>query len=485
MALMTAEEYAKSLRQRRLKVYYMGDRITDLVDHPAVRPSFNTIALQYKLALDPADARLLTARSHLTGETVNIANHVFQSVDDLVQRLKMERRVAQLTARGALRSPGMDAFNALHSVTWECDRKHGTGYHARLNDYLRHVQSKDLAVSGAMTDVKGDRGLRPHEQPDPDMFLHVVEEKSDGIVVTGAKAHQTSAVHCHEHLVVPGRTMTEHARRYAVAFAVPADAEGILHLYSRQPSDTRKLEHGDIDVGIAEYGGNESLMIFDRVFVPWERVFLHGETEFTTPLVERFGSLHRACYGGCKSGIADVLIGAAALMAEYNGLAAKRAIQDKLTEMMHLTETMYACALASAVEGKRLPSGGFMIDLTYANVGKLNVTRFPFDIARLAIDITGGVAITLPSERELRHPELGPLMEKYLRGNAKIPAEHRIRMARLVENLTLGPGGVYFLVESLHGAGSPESQKITLRRELAAHLEDCKHFAQKLAGVSA
>jgi len=186
MALMTAEEYAKSLRQRRLKVYYMGDRITDLVDHPAVRPSFNTIALQYKLALDPADARLLTARSHLTGETVNIANHVFQSVDDLVQRLKMERRVAQLTARGALRSPGMDAFNALHSVTWECDRKHGTGYHARLNDYLRHVQSKDLAVSGAMTDVKGDRGLRPHEQPDPDMFLHVVEEKSDGIVVTGA-----------------------------------------------------------------------------------------------------------------------------------------------------------------------------------------------------------------------------------------------------------------------------------------------------------
>jgi 4-hydroxybutyryl-CoA dehydratase/vinylacetyl-CoA-Delta-isomerase len=483
MALMSPEAYAASLRRRNVKIFYLGERITDVVDHPAVRPSFNTIALQYKLALDPGVAPLLTARSHLTGETVNIANHVFQSVSDLVQRLRMERYVAQRTARGALRSPGMDAFNALHGVTWECDRAHGTEYHRRLNDYLRFVQAGDLAVSGAMTDVKGDRGLRPHEQPDPDAFLHVVEERPDGIVVTGAKIHQTSAVHCHEHLVVPGRTMNEHATKYAVAFAVPADAEGIVHLYSRQPSDTRKLEGGSIDVGIAEYGGNESLMIFDNVFVPWERVFLYGETEFTTPIVERFGSLHRACYGGCKAGIADVLIGATALMAEYNGLVDKRAIQDKLTEMMHLTETMYACSLACAVEGKQLASGGYLIDLTYANVGKLNVTRFPFEIARLAIDVTGGISITLPSEREYRDPELGPLVEKYLRANRKIPTEHRLRMARLVENLTLGPGGVYFLVESVHGAGSPDAQRITIRRELAGHLEDCKSFARGLAGV--
>jgi 4-hydroxybutyryl-CoA dehydratase/vinylacetyl-CoA-Delta-isomerase len=280
--------------------------------------------------------------------------------------------------------------------------------------------------------------------------VRVVDRDAAGVVLRGAKAHQTSAIHCHEHVVLP-MTCGPGEEAWAIACAVPSDAPGITHVHARQPSDSRRTEHAPLDVGLPAFGGCESLMMFDDVRVPWDRVFLCGETEHTQELVRLFGSFHRFCYGGCKVGIADVVIGAASLIARANGVADSHAIRDKLTEMVHLNETMYACALAAAVEARPTAAGTFIPDIALSNVTKLHVTRFPFEIARLAADIAGGAMLTLPSQADLEHPELGPQIAKYMTASPAVPARERMALFRLLEFLTHGGGAVYFLHESLHG----------------------------------
>jgi 4-hydroxybutyryl-CoA dehydratase/vinylacetyl-CoA-Delta-isomerase len=481
MALMTRDDYIDSLRRMKRRVFIMGQEVETGVDHPLVRPSLNACAMTYELAQQPEHAGLLQATSNLTGQTVNRFTHLHQNTADLVAKVKMQRLLGQTTGCCFQRCVGMDAFNALDSVTFEMDQALGTEYHTRFRRYLQHVQERDLVVDGAMTDPKGDRRLKPSQQADPDLFVRIVETKPDGIVVRGAKLHQTGALNSHEIVVMPTQTLAEEDRDYAVAFALPADAPGILMVYGRQPSDTRKLEGGRLDVGNREFGGHEAVIILDDVFVPWERVFMAGEHAFSGLLVERFAGYHRQSYGGCKAGVGDVLIGAAQSLAQYQGTDKASHIRDKIVEMVHLNETLYACGIACSTEGKATASGTYLIDLLLANVCKLNVTRFPYEIARLAQDIAGGLLVTLPSEQDLAHPEVGPYLEKYLRSVERYTTEERCRMLRLLENLTLGPGAAAYLTESMHGAGSPQAQRIMLAR--LAGLEEKMQLARRLAGV--
>ena len=234
-------------------------------------------------------------------------------------------------------------------------------------------------------------------------------------------------------------------------------------------------------MGNSQFGGHEALMVFDKVFIPWEDVFMCGEYEFSGMLVERFAGYHRQSYGGCKVGVGDVLIGAAALAAEYNGAAKASHVKDKLIEMVHLNETLYACGIACSAEGTKTASGNYIIDLLLANVCKQNVTRFPYEIARLAEDIAGGSMVTLPSEKDLRHPEIGKVVEKYFKGIASVPTEHRMRVLRLIENLTLGTAAVGYRTESMHGAGSPQAQRIMISRQ--GNLAQKKELAKAIAGI--
>jgi len=481
MPMKTAREYEESLRQLKLKIYLNGELVKNPVDHPIIRPSMNSVKMTYALAEDPQYEDLMTATSHLTGEKINRFCHLHQSTEDLVKKVKMQRLLGQKTASCFQRCVGMDAVNAVDTVTFEMDQKLGTNYHERFLKFLRRMQEEDWTVDGAMTDPKGDRGLPPSKQADPDLYLHVVEKRSDGIVVRGAKAHQTGSVNSHWILVMPTSTMGKEDADYAVSFAAPADADGIFYIYGRQSCDTRKLEGGDIDVGNKEFGGQEALMIFDNVFIPWENVFMCGETEFSGALVERFAGYHRQSYGGCKVGVGDVLIGAAALAAEYNGAQKASHIKDKLIEMMHLNETLYACGIACSAEGYPMPSGTYQIDLLLANVCKQNVTRFPYEIARLAEDIAGGLMVTMPSERDLKNPEIGKYVEKYLRGVASVPTEYRMRILRLIEHMTLGAAAVGYRTESMHGAGSPQAQRIMISRQ--GNLEQKKELAKAIAGI--
>ncbi len=481
MALMTGQEYVDSIRKLNLRVYMFGAQLENHVDHPILRPSLNAMRMTYELAQQPEHQHLMTAISPLTGERVNRFSHIHQSTEDLLNKVKMQRLLGQMTASCFQRCVGMDAFNAVYTTTFEIDQKHGTEYHARFKRYLTMCQERDLAVDGAMTDPKGDRSLPPHKQPDPDSYLRVVERRADGIVVRGAKAHQTGMCNSHEVLVMPTIALGPEDTDYAVAFSTPSNAENLFIIVGRQSCDTRKLEGGDIDVGNSEFGGVECLLVFDDVFVPNENIYLNGESEFASMMVERFAGFHRQSYGGCKVGVGDVLIGAAAVAADYNGVPKASHIKDKLIEMIHLNETMYACGIACSAEGTQTPSGSYLIDLMLANVCKQNVTRFPYEIARLAEDIAGGSVVTAPSEADLKGDFTGPFVKKYMAGIAGVSAENRLRILRLIENLCMGAGSVGYLTESLHGAGSPQAQRVVIARQ--GNLAHKKELAKKIAHV--
>ncbi|MBM4446498.1 MAG: 4-hydroxybutyryl-CoA dehydratase [Chloroflexi bacterium] len=478
MSMMTGKEYRESLRKLKPEIYYLGEKIESVADHPAFVPHVNAAALTYDMALAPEFEELLSATSHLTGEKINRYTHIHHSHDDLVKKVKMLRALGQQTGSCFQRCVGHDGLNSVYSITYDIDQEMGTDYHKRLVSLLKEVQSKDLMISGAMTDVKGDRRLSPSQQKDPDLYVHVVEKKKDGIVVSGAKAHITGAVNSHGHLVMPTAAMKAEDADYAVCFYVPVDAPGVIHIFGRQTNDTRKC-NCFLDQGNAEYGivGGEALIVFDKAFVPWEHVFMCGEYEFAYELVERFATAHRQNYGGCKTGLADALIGATYALSQVQGTDRASHVRDKLVEMVHLTETLYCCSIACSCQGYALPAGSYMADPLLANVTKLNVTRHIYEIARLAQDITGGMLATAPSEMDWKDKRVGKYVDKYMKGVADVPTETRMRLIRLLEAMTCGTA----LVESMHGAGSPQAQRIMIERR--ANLERKKRLAEKLAKI--
>ena len=477
--IRTGEEYIASLRNRNLKVYLFGDLVKEPVDHPMIRPSINAVAETYDLAV--REEELASVESPTTGARMSRFLHIVESAQDLVLQNKMQRKLGQNTGTCFQRCVGMDALNALHSVTFEIDEKHGTGYHRRFLDFLKMLQDGNLVVGGAMTDPKGDRSRGPAEQEDPDLFTRVVDRDERGIYVSGAKAHQTGCINSHWIIIMPTIKLTEADRDWAVVGAFPADAQGLTYIYGRQSCDTRSMEAGEIDAGNAKFGGQEALIILDRVFIPWGRVFMLGEYEFASMLVERFTCYHRRSYV-CKTGLGDVLIGAAATIADYNGVPKVSHIKDKIIEMTHLNETIYAAAVASSYHAHKMKSGVYLNDDMLAQVCKHNVTRFPYEISRLAQDVAGGLVVTLPSESDLRNPETGPLLKKYLAGRKGADVENRMRILRLIENMTLGRNAVGYLTESMHGAGSPQAQRIQIARQMQLGYK--KNLAKNLAGIA-
>ncbi len=463
MPLKTPDQYLKSI-QRNVNLYIFGEKVKKFWEHPVVVPSIRTAMMTYKLAQTEEYRPLMTATSNLTGNTINRFTHIHQSVDDLLKKVEMLRLLGQKTACCFQRCVGFDAANALYSVTYETDRKHKTDYHQRFRSYWTDVQNQDLFVAGSMTDSKGDRGKRPNEQADPDAYLHIVEERDDGIVVRGAKLHQTGFLNSHRAIVLPTLAMKPGEEKYAVSFGIDTDSKGITMIYGRQSSDTRKLEDGNMDIGNWKYGGQEIFVIFDDVFVPREHIFMNGETEFTGELVNRFAGYHRQSYA-CKTGVGDALIGAAALAARYNGVEESSHIRDKLVEMVHLHETLFCCSVACSARGFQREAGNYEMDMLLANVNKQNVTRFPYEIGRLAEDIAGGIICTMPSQADFDDPDIGPLVKKYLSTCEDVPPVDRYRLIRFIESLTMGVASVSYKTESLHGAGSPQAQRIMISRQ--------------------
>lgn len=472
--IVTGADYIESLRGRGLEVYFLGERIAEPVDHPVIRPSIQSVARTYDLAVEHPE--LATAWSSLSQRRVNRFLHVTESVDDVVGQNRMQRRLGQLTGTCFQRCVGMDAINSLYSTTYEI----GGPYHERFKNFLIRMQEANYVIGGAMTDPKGDRGKAPADQADPDLFVRVVERRDGGVVIRGAKMHQTGCLNSHWIIVMPTMRMRPADRDYAIVAAIPVDHPGLTFVYGRQSCDTRALEGVEVDLGNAQYAGQEAMILIDDVFVPDELIFMNGETDFAATLVERFTSYHRRSYV-CKTGLGDVLIGAASLAADYNGVANVSHVKDKLVEMAHLNETIYGAGIAASHESHQTAAGNYQPNDLLSNVCKHNVTRFPYEIARLAQDIAGGLVATMPSERDFQNETVGPRLKKYLQGRAGVPVEARMRILRLIENMTLGRNAVGYLTESMHGAGSPQAQRIQIQRQM--NLDEKRALAKSLAGI--
>jgi len=478
MGMMTGKEYIESLRALNHEVYFMGKKIKNVIDEPMFQPHIHAAAMIYQLAHKPEYEEVMTATSHLTGEKINRFTHIHQSIDDLVKKVRMMRLLGQKTGTCFQRCVGLDGLCAVYVTTYDMDQKHGTNYHERFKKWLVEVQKHDWMPSGAMTDARGDRSLRPSQQKNKDAYLHIKERTEEGIIVSGVKAHITGAINSHEILTMPTRTMGEGDKDYALSFAVPSNTKGVTFVFSRQTNDTRRLD-SPLDAGNPKYGivGGEAVILFKDVFVPWERVFMAGEYDFTTELVETFAGYHRSNYGGCKVGLADIVIGGSGWIAEAHGIGTASHIIDKLTEMIAMSETCWSCTLACSYEGYKTPSGAYHIHPLLANVVKLNITRMTYEWMRLAQDIAGGKIITLPSEKDLDNPESGSLVEACFTGKEGYPTRDIIKMLRLIENMSVGAG----LPEAMHGAGSPAAQKIMIARR--GGIDKKVELAKTVAGI--
>jgi 4-hydroxyphenylacetate 3-monooxygenase/4-hydroxybutyryl-CoA dehydratase/vinylacetyl-CoA-Delta-isomerase len=471
----SSEEYVKTLRKMRKNVYINGELVER--DCPELLPSIKVLSKTFDFAEDQKFKELITTKSHLTGEVINRFVHINQSADDLLAKQRMIRKCCHLTGGCIQRCMGCDAINALSFVTYEVDKAYGTEYHKRFLKYLEFFQRNDLTAAAAQTDVKGNRSLRPHEQKDPDLYVRVVEKRKDGIIVRGAKNHITMAAIADEIICLPTRAMREEDADYAVAFAVPADSEGVklvTHVANPRPRKVFKAP-------IAEFGFADSFVIFDDLFVPWERVFMCGEWPFAALLAHGFALYHRHSYTGCKPAMTDIITGAAALVSEYQGIADKPHVRSKLAELASVAELVYAAGIASAVEGQQHDSGNFIPNTVYANVGRRHAGLNIYHESEILTDLAGGLPATLPFEGDFINPETKQFLEKYIKRREDVPVENVHLCFRLLSDMLCSSLSGVSAVAGIHGGGSPIMEEIIITATY--DFEERKKIAEYLAGI--
>ncbi|MET4578129.1 4-hydroxyphenylacetate 3-hydroxylase family protein [Ottowia thiooxydans] len=459
--LMTGDEYRESLRHYKPVVYVDGRLVDNVADEPAFAPGVNALAFTYDFALDPQYAPIALATQSFRGKVVNRMLHVNESAGDLLNKLEAVRVLCQETGC-AQRYLAHDAMNGLYQAVAHIDDARGTTEHRdRFAAYLADVQDRDLSLGIAMTDAKGDRSRKPHQQANPDTYVHIVERNAKGIVISGTKAIVTGGPYMHELLVMPSRNMGPEDEAFAVCCAVPVDAPGLTMVSRPAGRPGEKLEHGDA-LFSRKYGQATAVVIFDQVFVPWDRVFYAGEWEYSHVLTYSYATHHRHSCIAARAGFGDLLIGAGALMCEANGLdpATKSNLRDPMVELIKITEGFYACGVAASVYAtKDEHSGSFMPEPVFSNIGKLLLATQIYDMHRLAHEVSGGLIVALPGPDEDHNPATAAKLSEVLQANTSVPYEKRIQTARFIEDLTASYQGGWYSVISLHGGGSPAAMK--------------------------
>lgn len=480
--MKTSQEYKDSIKAMNPVVYAFGEKAQQVVDHPAFEPTLNAIALTYEMAKESENENLMTAKSPFTDKPVNRFLHICQSPEDLIKRGELSKFLTPFHgACVGARCVGTGALNTLYAVTYDIDKKYGTEYHDRFVKFLKHVQEEDLVCSGMVTDAKGDRSLSPSQQADPDVYLRLVEKRADGIVVRGAKAHQSGAALAHYNLVVPTTSMKENEQEFALAFAVPPNAPGIIHIAEGPAPNARRLYDSDeMDFGNAKYGVHGStLVVFNDVFIPNEMVFMCGEWEFAGVMAASFGTFQRLATASCKSGHIDLTCGAAAVAADYNGCEKMSHIKEKIVDMSFDSALAFGAAVAAGYKAKKHPSGVYFPDDLLVNAAKLQAVDGVWKASKLATEIVGGIISTAPTQKDFDNPEIAEYVDKYFRGKAEVSTEDRVRITRLLEYL-VGQGSI-IPTESSHGGGPAAVQRLGMR--MNNNLNYFKGRAIKMAGI--
>lgn len=473
--MRTSEEYRKDLYKLKPNVYVGGKKVSR--DSPELRGGINVISKTFDLVDNPEFKDLLTARSSITGKRINRFTHINQSADDLMKKQEMTRKICRLVGGCIQRCMGCDAINGLSIATFAADMSHGTDYHKRFMEYVKEFQERDLVAACAQTDVKGDRSKRPHQQDDPDMYVRVVEKRRDGIIVRGAKNCITMAAVADEIIVVPTRAMTPEDKDYSIAFAVPADAEGVK-IVART---SRLRAPAELEMPQAEIGDDENMIIFDNVFVPWDRVFLCGENVEATMAAHLFALFHRHSYTGCKPAVTDVIMGFGALIADYNGVYDRHNIREKLVELAATAELVYSAGIASAVHGTKTPAGTFMPNEIYANVGRRHAGLNYYKELETLAELAGGLPAALPFAEDFLNSEIGPYIKKYIKRRSDVPAENVYRCLFGISNILCSSLGGVMAVAGVHGGGSPVMEDIAIWRSY--DFEEKKKIAKYLSGI--
>ncbi len=457
-------------------IYIGGQKVGR--NDPKLLAGKTIVGLTFDAQTNPAMKDVILATSHLSGKPISRFTHVHQSIDDLIKKQKMTRLLCRECGGCIQRCMGIDVINALSVVTYACDQDKGTEYNKRFLEFLKNFQEKNMVGCCAQTDVKGDRTRRPHEQTDPDLYLRIVERKKDGIVVRGAKAHNTMAPYAEEVIAIPTRFLTKDESDWAVAFAIPADTPGVKMVARATQVRPRQAK---LEAPITQFGAADSLTIFDDVFVPNERIFLAGETEYGGQLALLFALYHRHSYTGCKPAVTDIVSGASALVAEYNGLEKSAHVRDKLAELVSVAELTYGAGIAAAVESTKHPSGTQIPNVVYCNVGRRHAGMNIYHEYEIICDLAGGLPATIPYDEEFLSPEVGALVQKYMKRKDDISPEDQYRCFRLISDLTVSAIGGVLQYAGVHGGGSPVMESIAIMGTY--DIGEKKRIVKRLAGI--
>ncbi len=473
--MISSDQYKERMAKLRPNVY-QGGKLVDRFD-PSIVGGIYVLCKTYDFANDPELEGVGVATSHITGEKINRFNHIHQSVEDLLNKQKMTRLYCQEVGGCIQRCMGIDALNALSVASYDADQKHGTSYYKNFIEFMKKVQSEDLSLVCAQTDVKGNRIWRPAKQQDPDLYLRVVEKRADGIIVNGAKAHNSCSAYADEIVVLPTRNMASDETDWAVAFSVPADTEGVTLINGAfNPPRRRRLE-----APYCKQGESHSMTIFDHVFVPWERVFLCGETEEAGKAALLFALYHRHSYTGCKAAVSEMFTGATALAAEYNGIEKAQHVRHKLADMIQIVDLIYASGIAAAINSVKADSGTYIPDSNYCNAGRMLAGEAIYGEYEALAAIAGGLAATLPHEEDFHNDKTRPYLEKYIMRVPEVSAENQHRAFRLFQDMMSSAWGAHKLIDALHGGGSPVIEKVAIYRD--HNIEHSKNIVKKLAGI--
>lgn len=462
MGLKTFEQHRESLRDGR-EVYFDGERVADVTTHPVLGVGMAFAAIDYRLAEDPEHRDLAVLTDPKTGEEFSRFYKIPKSAEDLLKRRELIAAGSRVSGGPPLiKEIGTDALFALHIVADHMDRNIGTSCLAKIRNYYQECREKDLGFAVAQTDVKGDRSKRPSEQHNPDVYVRVVDRREDGIVVRGAKAHTTASPFANELIVLPTRAMAESDADYAVSFAIPLATPGLKLIagISSRPVENRFDHPVTSDLKMVD-----TVTIFDDVFVPWERVFLCGEWRYAGALANTFVEFHRFTAASYKLPMCELFIGAARLIAEYNGVSNVTHVRDKITELIAWTETTRGLLIAASIEHKTVPPGIAVPNVILTNIAKHHFARNYHMMVQNLQDIAGGLLVTAPHREDWENEETRGYLDHYLGGVEGVSGTRRARAMKLIRDIAASGFGGYQEILSIHAEGSLAAQRITIFRD--------------------
>ena len=476
--MRNAQQYIESLRDGR-EVYIHGERVADVTKHPSLRKAIDHGAIDYELDKRPELRDLLVIKSAKTGNEIRRYFELPRTAEDLLRRQRLIETTTRMDSSWVvfMKEIGTDALNALKMICYEMDKKNGTHYSERVAKYREYLEENDLSMAGAVTDAKGDRRLRPSEQEMPYYYLKVVDRRSDGVVVKGCKLHTTSSPITNELFVLPTRAMAESDRDYCIAFGIPANTKGVKIISRPERSDL-----GEFDYPLsARHTTLEAMTIFEDVFVPEERIFMDGEWEFSGPLANCFATWHRFTGISYKYPFAEMIIGAAALAADYNGVPRASHIQDRITDLVVYAQSIKTFGQAAAMQCVMTETGIAYPNPLLCNIGKyLFAANYHTSIKALQ-EIAGGLPATGPTEADCKNPETRELIERYLGGRKGVDALSRLKVMKLIRDMGGTDGAGEWWVGTLHGEGSIHAQRMSIAREF--DVQKCADYVKNLLGV--